>query len=31
MYLSPCGDKRSCESDWLRSNGRSEGAGFRML
>src|SRR6185436_14402352 len=28
MYLSPCGDKRSCESDWLRSNGRSEGPVF---
>src|SRR5437667_11928995 len=22
---SPCGNERSCESEWLRSNGRSEG------
>src|SRR6185503_1858158 len=29
MYLSPSrGIKRSCESDWLRSNGRSEGPVF---
>src|SRR6185295_2334434 len=28
MYLSPDGDNRICESDWLRSNGRSEGPVF---
>src|SRR5215203_3872612 len=28
MYLSPLGMMRSCESDLLRSNGRSEGPVF---